>query len=392
VITPVMPTYGRIDIAFERGEGPYLVASDGRRCLDFCGGIAVDILGHAHPHLVAALREQAGKLWHVSNLYRIPQQERLAERLVAASFADTVFFCNSGAEAVEGGLKLCRKYQSAIGKPERWRTITCESSFHGRTLATIAAANNPKHMAGFGPRGDGFDTVPFGNLNMLRAAITKETGAILVEPIQGEGGINPATAEYLQGLRAVADEYELLLFFDEVQCGMGRSGKLWAHEWSGITPDVMAIAKGLGGGFPVGAVLATEKAAQGMTPGTHGSTFGGNPLAMTVGNAVMDVLLGEGFLDHVVRMGEYFRGKLEGLAAKRSAIFKDVQGKGLMLGLVCVPDCGRVSNKLLETGLLTVIAGGNMVRFLPPLVIEESHVDEAIAILDRVAADWRDDG
>jgi acetylornithine/N-succinyldiaminopimelate aminotransferase len=387
-----MPTYGRIDIAFERGEGPYLIASDGRRCLDFCGGIAVDILGHAHPHLVAALQEQAGKLWHVSNLYRIPQQERLAERLVDASFADTVFFCNSGAEAVEGGLKLCRKYQSAVGKPERWRMITCAASFHGRTLATIAAANNEKHLAGFGPRTEGFDTVPFGNLNILRDAITEETGAILVEPIQGEGGIHPATVDYLQGLRATADEFGLLLFFDEVQCGMGRSGKLWAHEWSGVTPDVMAIAKGLGGGFPVGAFLATEAAAQGMVPGTHGSTFGGNPLAMSVGNAVLDILLGDGFLDHVDHVGGYLRSKLDELATRHPAVFKDVHGMGLMQGLVCVPDCGAVSSKLLEAGLLTVIAGDNMVRFLPPLIIEETHVDEAVAILDRVAADWREDG
>lgn len=392
MITPVMPTYGRIDIAFDRGEGPYLVATDGRRCLDFCGGIAVDILGHAHPHLVAALQEQAGKLWHVSNLYRIPQQERLAERLVEASFADTVFFCNSGAEAVEGGLKLCRKYQSAVGKPERWRMITCDASFHGRTLATIAAANNEKHLTGFGPRADGFDTVPFGNLNILRDAITKETGAILVEPIQGEGGIHPATVEYLQRLRATADEFGLLLFFDEVQCGMGRSGKLWAHEWAGITPDVMAIAKGLGGGFPVGAFLATETAAQGMVPGTHGSTFGGNPLAMAVGNAVLDILLGEGFLDHVDRVGGYLRDKLDGLVARHKTVFKEVHGKGLMQGMVCVPDCGAVSSRLLEAGLLTVIAGDNMVRFLPPLIIEETHVDEAVAILDRVAADWRVDG
>jgi acetylornithine/N-succinyldiaminopimelate aminotransferase len=387
-----MPTYGRIDIAFERGEGPYLIASDGRRCLDFCGGIAVDILGHAHPHLVAALQEQAGKLWHVSNLYRIPQQERLAERLVDASFADTVFFCNSGAEAVEGGLKLCRKYQSAVGKPERWRMITCAASFHGRTLATIAAANNEKHLAGFGPRTEGFDTVPFGNLNILRDAITEETGALLVEPIQGEGGIHPATVDYLQGLRATADEFGLLLFFDEVQCGMGRSGKLWAHEWSGVTPDVMAIAKGLGGGFPVGAFLATEAAAQGMVPGTHGSTFGGNPLAMSVGNAVLDILLGDGFLDHVDRVGGYLRSKLDELATRHPAVFKEVHGMGLMQGLVCVPDCGAVSSKLLEAGLLTVIAGDNMVRFLPPLIIEETHVDEAVAILDRVAADWREDG
>jgi len=386
VTTAVMPTYGRADLAFERGEGPYLFATNGRRYLDFCGGIAVDVLGHAHPHLVEVLREQAGKLWHVSNLYRIPQQEQLAERLAAVSFADTMFFCNSGAEAVEGGLKLCRKYQSASGHPERWRVITCTGSFHGRTLATIAAAGNEKHLAGFGPRYDGYDMVPFGNLNILRTAITGETAAILVEPIQGEGGIHPADIEYLRGLRKVADEFGLLLFFDEVQCGIGRTGKLWAHQWAGITPDVMAIAKGLGGGFPVGCFMATAEAAKGMTPGTHGSTFGGNPLAMSVANAVLDVLLADGFLGHVERVGKYLRAKLDELLKRRGAVFKEARGVGLMQGLVCVPDCGKVVSRLYEEGMLTVVAGDNVVRLLPPLIIEESHVDEAIACLDRAAA------
>jgi acetylornithine/N-succinyldiaminopimelate aminotransferase len=381
-----MPTYGRADLAFERGEGPYLFATNGRRYLDFCGGIAVDILGHAHPHLVEALREQAGKLWHVSNLYRIPEQERLAERLAATSFADLMFFCNSGAEAVEGGIKLCRKYHSTNGNPERWRIITCTGSFHGRTLATIAAAGNEKHLAGFGPKYDGFDMVPFGNLNMLRTAITPETAAILVEPIQGEGGINPAEMDYLRGLRQVADEFGLLLFFDEVQCGMGRTGKLWAHEWAGITPDVMAVAKGLGGGFPVGTFMATAEAAKGMTPGTHGSTFGGNPLAMSAANAVMDVVLEDGFFGHVEEIGKYLRGRVEEVVKKHPAVFKEVRGTGLMLGIVCVEDCGKVMNQLYDEGLLTVIAGGNVVRLLPPLTIEESHVDEAIDALDRAAA------
>jgi acetylornithine/N-succinyldiaminopimelate aminotransferase len=388
VMTAVMPTYARADLAFERGEGPYLYSTDGRRFLDFCGGIAVDVLGHAHPHLVECLQEQAGKLWHVSNLYRIPGQEQLAERLTETSFADLVFFCNSGAEAVEGGLKLCRKYHSANGNPERWRIIACSDSFHGRTLATIAAANNEKHTDGFGPQTEGFDTVPFGNLNVLRTAITGETAGILVEPIQGEGGIHPADMDYLRGLRQVADEFGLLLFFDEVQCGIGRTGKLWAHEWAGITPDVMAIAKGLGGGFPVGAFLATSEAAKGMTAGTHGSTFGGNPLAMAVGNAVLDVLLEDGFLAHVEQIGRYLTDKLADLVSRHGAVFTDARGSGLMQGVVCGPDFGAISNKLTDEGLLTVGAAGNVIRLLPPLIIEESHVDEAVAIMDRVAAGW----
>lgn len=383
--TAVMPTYGRADLAFERGEGPYLHATNGRRYLDFCGGIAVDILGHAHPHLVEALREQAGKLWHVSNLYRIPGQERLAERLAETSFADMMFFCNSGAEAVEGGIKLCRKYHSANGNPERWRIITCSGSFHGRTLSTIAASGNEKHLAGFGPKADGFDIVPFGNLNILRQAVTSETAAILVEPIQGEGGIHPAQMEYLRGLREVADEYGLLLFFDEVQCGAGRTGRLWAHEWSGITPDVMSVAKGLGGGFPVGAFLATAEAAKGMTPGTHGSTFGGNPLAMSAANAVLDVILKDGFFDHVENIGKYLVERVETVIAKHGTIFKEVRGVGLMQGIVCVGDCMAVMNQLYDEGLLTVIAGDNVLRLLPPLNIEESHVDEAVDCLDRAA-------
>ncbi|MDH3700214.1 MAG: aspartate aminotransferase family protein [Alphaproteobacteria bacterium] len=387
-MTAVMPTYGRVDVAFEKGEGPYLFDTDGRRFLDFCGGIAVDVLGHAHPHLVATLQEQSAKLWHVSNLYRIPGQERLAERLAATSFADLTFFCNSGAEAVEGGLKLCRKYHSANGEPEKWRFITCGGAFHGRTLATISAANNEKHLAGFGPRTDGFDNVAFGDLNELRAAVTGETAAILLEPIQGEGGIRPADLDYLRGVREVADEFGLLLFFDEVQCGIGRTGRLWAHEWAGIEPDVMAIAKGLGGGFPVGAFLATAEAAKGMVPGTHGSTFGGNPLAMAVANAVMDVILEDGFLAHVEKVGAYLAERLEDLVRRRGAVFTGTRGNGLMQGLICGPDCGAVGTRLFEEGLLTVIAGENVVRLLPPLIIETAHVDEAVAILDRVAEAW----
>ena len=291
----LMPTYARADLAFERGSGAYLYSADGRRYLDFASGIAVTGLGHAHPHLVKALSEQAEKLWHTSNIFRIPGQERLAKRLVDATFADTVFFANSGAEAIECGLKMIRKYHDETGNPERFRVITCSGAFHGRTLATISAAGQEKHLNGFLPEVDGFDHVAFGNLNELRAAIGPETAVVLIEPVQGEGGMRVASVEYLKALRQVCDEYGLLLFFDEVQCGMGRTGKLFAYEWTEAAPDVMAVAKALGGGFPVSACLASERAAVGMTQGTHGSTFGGNPLAMAVGNAVLDVMLAPGF-------------------------------------------------------------------------------------------------
>ena len=306
MITPLLPTYSRADVAFERGEGPYIYSTSGERFLDFGGGIAVNVLGHAHPHLVAALTAQAAKLWHTSNLYRIPGQERLAERLVAATFADTVFFGNSGAEAVECSIKMARKYHAARGEPQRYRLITVEGAFHGRTLATIAAGGQKKYLEGFGPKVEGFDQVPFGDHEALIQAIGPETAGILIEPIQGEGGIRPFGWDYLRTLRALCDEQGLLLVLDEIQTGFGRTGKLFAHEWAGIAPDIMAIAKGLGGGFPVGACLATEKAAAGMTSGTHGSTFGGNPLAMAVGNAVLDVVLAPGFLDHVNRVANYF--------------------------------------------------------------------------------------
>ena len=386
--TAVMPTYGRADIAFERGEGVYLFSTDGRRFLDFGGGIAVNSLGHAHPKLVKALQDQAGKLWHTSNLYHIPPQMALAEKLCATSFAELVFFCNSGAEACEGGIKLCRKYQSATGHPERWRIITTAGSFHGRTTTTLAAAKNPKHLAGFGPEQDGFDQVPFGNLNMLRDAITKETAAILVEPIQGEGGIRPAEMDYLRGLRQTADEFGLLLMFDEVQTGVGRTGKLWAHEWAGIVPDVMAVAKGLGGGFPIGAIMATKNAAQGMTPGTHGSTFGGNYLATATALAAMEEITSKGFLEHVQKVGADLRKKCEALVAKHPAVFETVRGMGLMLGLKCKVPNLDMWNRLRDANLLTVPADDNIVRLLPPLTIETSHVDEAIAILDKVAGAW----
>jgi len=392
VIPAVMPTYGRYDVAFERGEGVHLFAADGRRYLDFAAGIAVNSLGHAHPHLVKALQEQAAKLWHTSNLYRSPGQEKLAERLVAASFADTVFFCNSGVEAIEGGMKLCRRYHSAGGNPERWRIITFDGAFHGRTLSALAAANNPKYLDGFGPKVDGFDNVAFNNLNEVRAAVTDETAAILIEPVQGEGGIRKADLQFLKDLRAVCDEFGLLLFFDEVQCGMGRTGRLFAHEWAGIEPDVAAVAKGIGSGFPMGAVLAREEAARGMVPGIHGTTFGGNQLAMAVGNAVMDVMLADGFMERVCEQGDALYGRLAAIVRMFPEVFKSVRGAGLMLGLECVVPAGEVVGRLRENGLLTVPAAENVVRILPPLIIGQGDIDEAAAIIERVAAKWGRDG
>ena len=387
MITPVMPTYARADIAFARGEGSYLYDTTGRRYLDFAAGIAVDALGHCHPHLVEKLQAQAGKLWHTSNLYRIPGQEQLAERLVANTFADAVFFTNSGAEAIECGLKATRRYHDLNGAPEKFRMICIENAFHGRTLATIAAGGQPKLLAGFGPAVDGFDHVAFGNLNEMRAAVTGETAAILVEPIQGEGGIRPMPEGYLKGLRQIADEFGLLLLYDEVQCGMGRTGKLFAHEWPNVTPDIMAVAKGLGGGFPVGACLAVERVASVMTAGTHGSTFGGNPLAMAAANAVMDVMLADGFLSGVDKIAGYLRTRLEKLVSKYPNVFAEVRGQGLMTGMKCVEEGSnaKINAKLVELGLLTVLAGDNVLRLVPPLIITESEVDEAIDLIDQAA-------
>jgi acetylornithine/N-succinyldiaminopimelate aminotransferase len=378
-----MPSYARADVAFERGEGVYLYTAEGRRYLDFGGGIAVSAFGHSHPHLVEALIRQAKKVWHTSNLYRIPEQERLAQRLVDNCFADTVFFANSGAEAVECAMKIVRKYHDDTGHPERYRVITFSGSFHGRTLSLISAGSNLLHKKGFEPMVDGFDQVSFGNLNEVRAAIGPTTAAIIVEPVQGEGGIFPADPAFLKGLRATCDEYGLLLVYDEVQSGMGRTGKLFAHEWSGATPDVMAVAKALGGGFPVAACLATEKAAKGITYGVHGSTFGGNPLAMAVANAALDLLLGDGFLKHVVDVGNDLGRKLGGLARRHPKVIDTVRGTGLMWGLKCAVPNGDLYKRLVENGLLTVLAGDNVVRILPPLVITQAHVDEAIALLDK---------
>jgi acetylornithine/N-succinyldiaminopimelate aminotransferase len=378
----VMPTYGRFDLAFERGEGVYLYDTEGTAYLDFCGGIAVTSLGHGHPHLVEAIREQAGKLMHTSNLYRIPAQEKLAERLAASTFADLVFFTNSGAEAVECAIKAARRYHYVNGAPERYRIITMEGAFHGRTLATIAAGGQEKHLEGFGPVVDGFDQVPFGDLAALEAAIGPETAGILVEPVQGEGGINAITTEVLEAMRKLADDNGLLLIFDEVQCGVGRTGKLFAYQWTNIEPDIMAAAKGIGGGFPLGACLATESAAKGMTAGTHGSTYGGNPLAATAGNAVLDVVDDPAFLAHVEEMGGYLGQKLGALVARYPEIISGVRGVGLMRGIECKVVNGDLVNALTEQKVLTVGAGGNVVRLLPPLTVTETDIDAAIDALD----------
>jgi acetylornithine/N-succinyldiaminopimelate aminotransferase len=378
-----MPSYSRADIVFDRGEGMYLVATDGRRFLDFGSGIAVNSLGHAHPHLVAALKAQAEKLWHCSNLYRVAGQEKVAGRLIAHSFADTVFFSNSGAEAMEGVIKLVRKYQSETGHPERYRIIVAQGAFHGRTLATLAAGGKEKHLEGFGPVVEGFDRVAYNDLAAVRAAIGPQTAGILVEPIQGEGGIMPAHLDYLRGLRAIADEFGILLAMDEVQTGNGRTGKLYAHEWAGIAPDVLGTAKGLGGGFPVGAILATEKAAVGMTAGTHGSTFGGNPLAMAAADAVLDILLADGFLEHVQQMGTLLWDTLGRLVEAHPKVLEDRRGAGLLQGLKCKVPNTALSKSLFDHGLLAVGAGDNVVRLVPPLIVEPKHIAEAAAIIDK---------
>jgi len=385
-ISAVMPNYARMDLVFDRGQGAMLYTADGRSFLDFGAGIAVNALGHAHPHLVMALKAQAEKLWHTSNLYRVAGQEKLAERLVANSFADTAFFCNSGAEAMECAVKMARRYHQAQGFKDKYRVITARGGFHGRTLAMISAGAQEKHLDGFAPKVDGFDQVPFGNLNEARAAITPQTAAVVVEAIQGEGGIIPADPAYLQGLRAMADEFGLLLIMDEVQTGMGRTGKLFAYEWAGITPDIMALAKGLGGGFPVGACLATERAAQFMTAGTHGSTFGGNPLAMAAANAVMDVMLDKKFLPSVNAVAEQLWAKLTPVVAKHTKVFETIRGKGLMIGLKCKVPYTDVLTQMMHQGLLAVGAGDNTIRLLPPLIITEAEVDAGVAMIDRASS------
>jgi acetylornithine/N-succinyldiaminopimelate aminotransferase len=382
VTSSLLPTYVRADLAFERGEGAWLTSTTGERYLDFGGGIAVASLGYAHPHLVAALTEQAQKLWHVSNLYQIPQGERLAKRLADATFADLVFFTNSGAEALECAIKMARKYQSTIGHPEKFRTITFEGAFHGRTLATIAAGGQKKYLDGFGPPVEGFDQIAFADHQAVRKAIGPNTGAILIEPIQGEGGIRPVPPQCLRGLRALCDEHGLLLIFDEVQTGVGRTGRFFAYEHCGIHPDIMAVAKGIGSGFPMGVCLATTDAAKGMTSGTHGSTFGGNPLAMSVGNAVLDIVLAPGFLERVQRMGLLLTQRLAELADRHPSIIAEIRGAGLMVGLKTkVPNNDLVTAARREK-LLTIPAGDNVVRLLPPLIVDAAVVSEAVQRLD----------
>jgi acetylornithine/N-succinyldiaminopimelate aminotransferase len=388
VISPLLQNYNRADIAFERGEGPYLFDEKGERYLDFGTGLAVNLLGHAHPQLVAALREQAGKLWHTSNLYRVPEQERLAKRLVENSFADTVFFCNSGAEAVECAIKMARHCHFSNGNPERYRLITFEGAFHGRTLATIAAGGTPKYLEGFGPKVDGFDQVPVWDLDAAMRATGAQTAGVIVEPIQGEVGIRPPPRGFLKRLREFCDARGLLLIFDEVQTGVGRTGRLFAYEETGVTPDIMAIAKGIGGGFPLGACLATERAAKGMTAGTHGSTFGGNPLAMACGNAVLDVVLAEGFLECVRALSSYLQQQLAMLLSEHPGVIAEIRGQGLLVGLrMHVPNAAFVA-RLREHRLLAVGATENVVRLLPPLNIEESHIREAIAALSQACASF----
>ncbi|MFG1403145.1 aspartate aminotransferase family protein [Xanthobacter sediminis] len=378
MITAVLPTYARIDLEFERGEGCWLVTTDGRRFLDFTAGIAVNVLGHAHPYLAEALSQQARKLWHTSNLFRIPGGEKLAARLSSVTFADTMFFTNSGAEALECAIKMARKYQFASGNPEKNRIITFQGAFHGRTLATIAAGGNPKYLEGFEPALPGFDQVPFGDIEAVKAAITPYTGAILLEPVQGEGGVRVPPEGFLRALRALCDEKGLLLVLDEVQCGVGRTGKLFAHEWEGITPDIMAVAKGIGGGFPMGACLATEAAAKGMTLGTHGSTYGGNPLAMAVGGAVLDLVLAEGFLDHVNTISARLKEKLGAVVARHPRVLAEVRGKGLLLGLKAQVPAADLVTAMREEGLLAPGAADNVVRLLPPLVVSADEADLAV--------------
>ncbi len=385
MISALMPTYNRADLAFERGEGAWLFTGDGRRFLDFGSGIATSSLGHNHPHLVHAIAEQAGRVMHVSNLYRVPGAERLAQRFVDGTFADSVFFCNSGAEANEGLVKMMRRAMHERGQGDRYRVICFDGAFHGRTLAMLAATGNKKYLAGFGPEVDGFDHVPFNNMNALRDAIGPQTAGVLIEPVQGEGGIRPAPLRFLQELRATCDEFGILLGLDEVQCGMGRTGKLFAHEWAGIEPDIMSIAKGIAGGFPMGAVLAKEAAAKVLTPGTHGTTFGGNPLACAAANAVLDVVLAPGFLDEVDRKARRLWFALEQVVREHPDVLEDVRGAGLILGLKA-----RVPNTELQAaftaeGLLTVAAGDNVVRLVPPLVITDADVDGAVEMIRRGA-------
>jgi acetylornithine/N-succinyldiaminopimelate aminotransferase len=383
VTSHLLPVFARIDLAFERGEGCWLHATNGERYLDFTSGIAVNGLGHSHPHLVAALTEQVGKLWHVSNLYKMPEGERLAGRLCAASFADTVFFTNSGAEALECAIKMARKYHSANGSPERFRFVTVEGAFHGRTLATLAAGGQKKYLDGFGPVVEGFDQVPLADPAAVKQAIGPDTGAILIEPIQAEGGVRNVSPQFLRLLRQLCDQHGLLLVFDEVQTGIGRTGEMFAYQRSGIAPDIMTLAKGIGGGFPFGACLATTEAAKGMTAGTHGSTFGGNQLAMAAGNAVLDVVLAPGFLDKVQHTALLLKQRLAEIKDRHAAVIAEVRGEGLLIGMRAVVPSAQLVEELRSEKLLAVGAGENVVRLLPPLVVSEEEIDLAVNMIDR---------
>lgn len=382
----LFPTYARAPLRFERGEGVWLTTEEGERFLDLGAGIAVNSLGHAHPHLVATLKDQAEKLWHTSNLYEIPGQERLGARLTAATFADRAFFTNSGAEALECAFKTARRYHYVGGHPERFRIISFTGAFHGRTLATIAAGGQAKYLEGFGPKVDGFDQVPFGDHAALKAAIGPETAAIVIEPIQGEGGIRSVPPQCLRGLRELCDAQGILLIYDEVQTGVGRTGTFFAHEQSGAAPDIMAVAKGIGGGFPLGVCLATEEAARGMTAGTHGTTYGGNPLAMAVGNAVLDVVLADGFLEHVRDMSLRFKQSLASLADRYPDVVEEIRGEGLLLGIKAKVQNTMLLAELRANGVLAVPAGDNVVRLLPPLIISAEEVREAIDRIERAVS------
>jgi acetylornithine/N-succinyldiaminopimelate aminotransferase len=382
VTSAILPTYARYPLAFERGDGVWLTSTDGDRYLDFGAGIAVASLGYSHPHLIEALTAQSQKLWLTSNLFIIPEGERLARRLCDATFADRVFFTNSGAEAVELTIKMARKWNTANGNPDRFHMITFEGAFHGRTLATLAAAGNPKYLDGFGPKVEGFDQVPWGDLAAVEAAIGPHTGAILIEPIQGEGGVRAGERTFLRGLRALCDQNNLLLCFDEVQCGMGRSGKLYAYELYGVVPDILASAKGIGGGFPLGAVLSTEEASKGMTVGSHGSTYGGNPLAMAVGGAVLDVILAPGFLDDVARKGLLLRQALAGLLSAHPDVVAELRGEGLIQGIKLKAPPADFASAARAAKLIVIPAGDNVVRIVPPLIITDDEIKQGV---DRLA-------
>ena len=383
-MSAILGTYARRPVSFSYGKGCYLYSTQNEKFLDFVSGIAVNSLGHCHDHLVETIKKQSEKLWHVSNAFEIPEQERLAQRLVDHTFADYVIFMNSGAEATEASIKIARKYFYEKGQPQKNRIITFQGAFHGRTLASLFAANNPEHVKGFEPRVEGFDQVPFGDHEALKKAINENTAAIMVESILGEGGIRVIPDQCLKGLRKLCDEYDLLLILDEVQCGIGRSGKFFAFEWAEISPDIVPIAKGIGGGFPIGACLVNAKAGSGMKPGTHGSTFGGNPLAMSVGNAVLDIILEKGFLENVVSVGHYFEQQLLKLKEKYPSVLEEVRGKGLLRGIKVKVNNVDFLNQLFEHKMLAVKAGDNVVRLLPPLIIENKEIDEGVLIIEKV--------